>query len=142
MSQSEDDQLPIKARIAAPSSLEMSSGLPRLVTHAGNAASFAYEEFCFGKVRNPHTRRAYQSAVDRFLDWCGSHNLELHQIAPKHVGQYLDRMAVGPTTKKLHLSARLCVMTERSNQIAHATGPQAGQMARVRQRLDLLIPVN
>lgn len=105
MSESDQDNLPARAGISAPSSSEISSGLPALVAQAGAAAGFAYEEFFFGKIRNPHTRRAYQSAVDRFLGWSGSENLELQQIAPKHVGRYLDRMAVGPTTKKLHLSA-------------------------------------
>lgn len=79
--------------------------LPSLIAQAGASASFAYEEFFFGKIRNPHTRRAYQFAVDRFLDWCCAEKIELHQIAPKHVGHYLDRMTLGPASKKLHLSA-------------------------------------
>ena len=105
VSQSEEDKLPAKAGIATPRSSGISNALPSLVAQAGAAATFAYEEFFFGRIRNPHTRRAYQFAVNRFLDCCQSENLKLHQIAPKHVGQYLDRMEVGPTTKKLHLSA-------------------------------------
>ena len=31
--------------------------------------------------------------------------LELHQIAPKHVGQYLDELPYAAATKKVHLSA-------------------------------------
>ena len=79
--------------------------LPQLVSVAGNAARFAYEEFFHGRVRNPYTRRNYRHAVHRFLDWCRSRGLELHQIAPKDVGQYLDELSYSAATKKVHLSA-------------------------------------
>src|SRR3954451_19174186 len=44
--------------------------LPALVTRAGAAAVFAAEEFLSGKIRNPHTRKAYERAVRKFLEWC------------------------------------------------------------------------
>jgi integrase/recombinase XerD len=41
--------------------------LPELVKPAGGAARFAWEEFFFAEHHNPHTQRAYESAVRRFL---------------------------------------------------------------------------
>lgn len=81
------------------------SPLPALVMDAGVAGCFAYEEFVYGKIRNPHTRRAYQNAVDRFLVWAESHGQTLATIAPAHVGRYLDDLPVSTATKKLHLAA-------------------------------------
>ncbi|REJ92341.1 MAG: integrase [Planctomycetota bacterium] len=78
---------------------------PALVRDCGNAAQFAWEEFIYGKLRNPGTRRAYRHAVDRFLAWCAQHRVELVRIAPAHVGRYLDGLSLSPATKKLHLSA-------------------------------------
>ena len=54
------------------------------------AAHFAYQEFFHGKLRNPHTRVAYERAVRRFLAWCQDKGLELQQISPAAVGRYLD----------------------------------------------------
>ena len=44
--------------------------LPELVERAGGAARFAWEEFFYAEHHNPHTQRAYESAVRRFLSWC------------------------------------------------------------------------
>jgi integrase/recombinase XerD len=41
-----------------------------LVERAGGAARFAWEDFFFAEHHNPRTRRAYESAVRRFLAWC------------------------------------------------------------------------
>lgn len=79
--------------------------LPALVEHAGGAARFAWEEFIYGRLRNPGTRRAYQHAVERFLASCEQQGVELARIAPAHVGRYLDGLSFAPATKKLHLSA-------------------------------------
>jgi len=46
------------------------SSLPVLVERAGGAARFAWEEFFYAEHHNPHTQRAYESAVRRFLSWC------------------------------------------------------------------------
>jgi integrase/recombinase XerD len=51
---------------------------------------FAADEFFFGKIRNEHTRAAYLHNVMRFLAWCEGQGIELQQITPKMVGQYLD----------------------------------------------------
>jgi len=77
---------------------------PALVSQSGPAGQFAWEEFVYGKIRNPYTRRNYRRAVERFLEWCDQLHLDLTRIAPRHVGQYLDAMPYAPATKKLHLA--------------------------------------
>lgn len=78
---------------------------PALVAQAGPAAQFAWDEFIYGKIRNPRTRRAYLHAVRRFLEHCRQAGLDLTRIAPRDVGLYLDSLAYAPATKKLHLAA-------------------------------------
>jgi len=82
--------------------------LPDIIHRAGANAVFAAKEFFSGTIRNKHTRRAYLHAVKLFLEWAGKHGGgELAQIAPWHVGQYIDEMAAttGIATRNLHLSA-------------------------------------
>jgi integrase/recombinase XerD len=89
--------------------------LPELVVMGGGAARFVWDEFFSGEIRNPHTRRAYGHAVRQFLAWCRGERLNLQQIAPGHVGRYLDQLSIdGPAeerlpasvpTKKQHLAA-------------------------------------
>lgn len=79
--------------------------VPALISSAGGAAKFAWEEFVHGRIRNPGTRRAYCHAVERFLSWCRRQGVDLVRIAPAHVGRYLDDQPLAPATKKLHLSA-------------------------------------
>lgn len=78
---------------------------PALVAAAGAAAKFSWEEFLYGRLRNPCTRRAYAFAVQRFLDYCQQSALALECIAPRDVGRYLDGLTYAPATKKLHLAA-------------------------------------
>ena len=78
--------------------------LPVLIANAGNAARFAYEEFLLGRMRNKHTRRAYERAARRFFAWCEGRR-ELTAITPADVGRYLDELELADTSKKLHLSA-------------------------------------
>ncbi|MDA7979460.1 MAG: site-specific integrase [Pirellulales bacterium] len=79
--------------------------VPTLISSSGPAARFAWEEFIYGRLRNPHTRRNYRHAVARFLAWCDGRSVALAQIAPRDVGQYLDSLEFAPATKKLHLAA-------------------------------------
>lgn len=83
--------------------------LPAIITRAGPNAVFAAQEFFSGLIRNPHTRRAYRKAVVDFLEWSGKHGGgELAQIAPWHVGQYLEEMTEAGTsiaTRNMRLSA-------------------------------------
>lgn len=79
--------------------------LPALVAQAGPAAQFAWEEFILDKIRNPHTRKAYERAVRQFLRHCHSLDRELSQVSPKDVGSYLDGLECAVATKKLNMSA-------------------------------------
>jgi site-specific recombinase XerD len=82
-----------------------SQALPALVTEAGSGAIFAAQEFFYGKVRNLHTRRAYQTAITQFLDWAGGQGTDLVRITPMIVGLYFDRHPGSPSTKQQHRAA-------------------------------------
>lgn len=79
--------------------------IPEVVHKAGHASMFAYEEFLYGQIRNPNTRRAYESAVRRFLSWIEAQRSELVQVTPRDVGDYLDGLKLSVPTKKLHRAA-------------------------------------
>lgn len=79
--------------------------LPELIAQAGSAGQFAWEEFIYGKIRNPHTRAAYERAIRRFLIHCAALHKQLPTVSPRDVGSYLDAQDYAPATKKLHLSA-------------------------------------
>lgn len=81
------------------------SPLPVLVEKSGSAAQFAWEEFIYGRIRNPHTRAAYERAIRRFLSHCDALGKQLPTVSPRDVGNYLDQQDYAPATKKLHLSA-------------------------------------
>jgi integrase/recombinase XerD len=78
---------------------------PALVSMAGPAAQFAWEEFIYGTIRNLHTRRAYLFAIRQFLVHVLRLGRDLALITPRDVGQYLDALTYAPGTKKLHLAA-------------------------------------
>lgn len=94
------------ASLASASTLSLlDDALPRLVTEAGAAARFAWEEFFEGELPNGHTRRAYLHAVRRFLAWCEARGLDLPRVSPGAVGQYLAQHPGSVPTKKQHLAA-------------------------------------
>ena len=84
---------------------------PAIVELAGRPAMFAYAEFFGAQLDNEHTHRAYRHAVDRFLGWCGGRELELHQVSPALVGEYVRGLLTrggqqaSKPTRKLHLAA-------------------------------------
>ncbi len=82
-----------------------STALPALVTAAGPGAIFAAQEFFWGKIRNPHTRRAYQTAIGQFLGWVAGQGVELARITPMMVGLYFDQHSGSPATKQQHRAA-------------------------------------
>lgn len=99
-----NDELPCNP----PSIAEISASigtLPSIVAHAGAAAQFAWDEFIYGKIRNHHTRVAYERAIRQFMSHCEARNMLLHQITPRDVGNYLDSRTYAVSTKKLILSA-------------------------------------
>lgn len=79
--------------------------LPPIITEAGKAAEFAWDEFFTGGIRNAHTRIAYSRAVRHFLAWLAPRGVALTQITPGMVGAYLDQHPGSPPTKKLQLAA-------------------------------------
>lgn len=85
--------------------LQQQSKTPSLVERAGSGAKFAWDEFVYGKIRNPHTRDAYTRAIRRFLKYSEQSGRELHSVTPADVGNYLDQLDLAVATKKLHLSA-------------------------------------
>lgn len=94
-----DRKLPI-LRPEQLGELSTAREIPTIVTDAGNAARFAWEEFFFGRIRSPHTRRAYHRAVRDFLAWAEPQGLRLASISPAHVGSYLDSLSLAPASKK------------------------------------------
>ena len=57
----------VKVSLGRAPAVVVESKLPKLVERAGGAARFAWEEFFFAEHHNPHTQRAHESAVRRFL---------------------------------------------------------------------------
>lgn len=79
--------------------------LPALVVRAGGAAAQAWTDFFDSKVRNDHTRRAYERSVRHFLAWSEAQGLELARIMAGDVGRYLRQLSGGPAKKKGTLAA-------------------------------------
>ena len=79
--------------------------LAELVERAGRTARFAWEEFFFAEHHNPHTQRAYESAVRRLRSWCEGEGVELASNSPGIVGKYLVDLGGSAAKRKLHLSA-------------------------------------
>jgi site-specific recombinase XerD len=100
-----DERLPALPVNLAPARKLSDSDLPAAIKAAGYASAFAYEEFLFGKIRNPHTRRAYTHAVKRFLAWIHKHALSLPQVTPKDVSDYFETLDMAIPSKKLHRAA-------------------------------------
>jgi integrase/recombinase XerD len=83
----------------------VSRAAPYSIHAAGQAATFAWDEFFQGKIRNKHTRIAYMRCVRRFLDWAAPREPALARITPGMVGEYFDQLPVSVPSKKLHLAA-------------------------------------
>jgi len=85
-----------------------SSALPAIVTAAGEGAQLRFLEFFAASIRNPHTRRAYASAVGEFLAWCEERGVaSIAAVQPLHVAAYIEalsRSRAAPTAK-LRLAA-------------------------------------
>ena len=79
--------------------------MPSLVLNAGSNARYAWEEFIYGEISNPHTRRAYSKAIADLLDSAEAADLSLSQISPKFIRTHFEKMVGSVPTKKLRLSA-------------------------------------
>ncbi len=91
--------------IVASALPSLPSPAPALVAAAGNAGTFAWEEFFAAHIRNPHTRAAYLHAARRFFDWLGLRVSSLPEITPGLVGAYFNQHKGSIPTRKLHLAA-------------------------------------
>ena len=100
----EDDTKQAIAQVAGEL-LQPPTTCPVLIEDAGSSAKFAWEEFVYGKLRNRSTRKNYQHAIHRFLEFCRQRQRKLTSITPRDVGEYLDAMSHSAATKKLHLAA-------------------------------------
>ena len=88
----------------AASSVPAPAALPQLITNSDSAARFAWEEFFYGHIRNPHTRRSYERSARQFLRWCDDCGLSLLTIMPAHVGHFLDGLPDTIASKKVYLA--------------------------------------
>lgn len=94
-----------KAENSLPLEISRVDGqVPDIVLRAGSNAKFAWEEFFYGRIRSEHTRRAYYRAVTNFLVWVEEQGMDLQNISPAGVGQYMSRLEVATASKKQILS--------------------------------------
>lgn len=79
--------------------------LPQQIVDGGLHVQNAWHDFFDGKLPNASTRRAYETAVRQFLNWCENSNLDIPNIMAGDVGRYLRQHQGSLPTKKQHLSA-------------------------------------
>lgn len=81
--------------------------LPALIDQAGPEVGRRFLEFFTAEIRNPHTRRAYATAVGRFLAWADARGLTLGQLQPVYVAAYVEELGRShePASVKQHLAA-------------------------------------
>ncbi|GAB5440097.1 MAG: tyrosine-type recombinase/integrase [Fuerstiella sp.] len=79
--------------------------VPKIVAAEGTTASWAWDEYFSGRIRNPNTRKAYLHAVSKFLAWCEQEGNALQQVSPGMIGRYLDQHVGSAPTRKQHMSA-------------------------------------
>jgi site-specific recombinase XerD len=77
-----------------------------LGAQAHAAATFHSVEFFTARLRNPHTRAAYERAVAEFCHWCGSRGLPLPALTSPVVAAYFDKLGerLSPSSVNQHLS--------------------------------------
>ena len=149
-----ESQLPDRVTFSPPTKTDV----PELVAVHGAQGRFAWAEYFAGRLRNPHTRKAYLRAVCRFLEWVGRLEVRLESVTPGMVGQYFDELPGSPATRKLHMSAirgffnvlvlrhvvilnpALSVNTERFSVMEGKTPLITPQQARL--LLDSIVPMN
>jgi site-specific recombinase XerD len=55
-------------------------------------AAWRYVDFFTANIRNPHTRRAYARACNRFFGWCDDRALTPAAIRPYDVATYIEQL--------------------------------------------------
>jgi site-specific recombinase XerD len=66
--------------------------VPALIADLGEEAAWRYVEFFTANIRNPHTRRAYARACNRFFGWCEDRGLTPAAIRPHDVATYIEQL--------------------------------------------------
>jgi site-specific recombinase XerD len=66
--------------------------VPALIADLGDEAAWRYVEFFTANIRNPHTRRAYARACNRFFSWCEECGLLPATIRPHDVATYIEQL--------------------------------------------------
>jgi site-specific recombinase XerD len=81
--------------------------VPALIADLGEEAAWRYVEFFTANIRNPHTRRAYARACNRFFAWCEECGLMPVAIRPHDVATYIEQLqaAVSAPSVKQQLAA-------------------------------------
>src|SRR5271169_6796972 len=81
--------------------------VPALIAGLGEEAAWRYVEFFTANIRNPHTRRAYARACNRFFAWCEECGLMPAAIRPHDVATYKKQLqaAVSAPSVKQQLAA-------------------------------------
>jgi integrase/recombinase XerD len=79
--------------------------LPAIIAEQGERTARRFVEFFTANIHNDHTRAAYARAVARFLQWCESKNIGLHQVEPIAVAAYIKEHPGSRPTVKQHLAA-------------------------------------
>jgi site-specific recombinase XerD len=95
----------VKVSAASVQTRSASAPLPSLVERAGGAARFNSDEFFYAEHHSPHTQKAYQQPVRRFLDWAEGQGVELKAITPGMVGQYFTAPGGSAAKRNQHLAA-------------------------------------
>jgi integrase/recombinase XerD len=93
----------IKASPVSIPAILASAPLPVLFERAGGAARFAWDEYFYAEHHNPHTQKAYERAVRRFLGWVEGQGVNLVSITPGLVAQYLVSLGGSPAKRNQHL---------------------------------------
>ena len=81
--------------------------VPAIIADLGDEAAWRYVEFFTANIRNPHTRRAYARACNRFFAWCEERGLTPAAIRPHDVATYVEELqaAVQAPSVKQQLAA-------------------------------------
>ena len=117
-----------------------SRALPAIVAAADQDARERFLEFFASNLRNRHTRRAYLTAVEDFLDWCEAAGVgSFRAVRPLHVAAWVEQQSQThkAPTAKLRLAAIRHLFdwlvngqVVPLNPAASVRGPQRGQPQR------------
>jgi Phage integrase, N-terminal SAM-like domain len=84
--------------------------VPALIADLGDEAAWRYVEFFTANIRNPHTRRAYSRASNRFFACCEECGLMPAAIRPHDVVTYIEQLQAkvsAPSVKQQLAAVRM-----------------------------------